>query len=490
MKPGSRSPQFNLGHWLSGTLPVFNGAREPRPVALTPSRLRWPLVSPILRLLYWSYRLLAWARSMAFRRFERGGLAVASAILVAMVMVPDTENNVAYQAFTLLLFTLCVSLCFLFFFPARFAATRSLPRFGTVGWPLQYTVSVQNLTSRRQAGLTLLENLADTQPSFREWLEVPLADERRLRSFRFSRGRRASSFKVARPLPAALPSLPPGGRAEVKIQVTPLRRGLLRLAGVTVARSDPLGLVRAFARVRLPQSVLVLPRRYSLPPIALPGAMKYQQGGIALASSVGQSEEFVSLRDYRHGDPLRHIHWRTWARAGRPVVKEFEDEFFVRHALVLDTFTEHPRNPAFEEAVSVAASFACTIQTQESLLYLLFVGPESYCFTTGRGLAQADQMLEILAMVRTCGNQPFENLEHLVLNHIRLVSGCICILLAWDERRREFIRKLQGAGLPLLVLVIVEAGEARKIRRTADDPERLYVLEADRVEQGLMNITA
>ena len=51
-------------------------------------------------------------------------------------------------------------------------------------------------------------------------------------------------------------------------------------------------------------------------------------------------------------------------------------------------------------AVSVAASFACTVLTQESLLDLLFVGPQSYCFTAGRGLAQADQMLEILAAVR------------------------------------------------------------------------------------------
>jgi len=86
--------------------------------------------------------------------------------------------------------------------------------------------------------------------------------------------------------------------------------------------------------------------------------------GVALASNVGQSEEFVSLRDYRRGDPLRHIHWRSWAKAGKPVVKEFEDEFFVRHALVLDTFIDDPHSELFEEAVSVAASFASTVLTQ------------------------------------------------------------------------------------------------------------------------------
>src|SRR5262249_47616439 len=149
-------------------------------------------------------------------------------------------------------------------------------------------------------------------------------------------------------------------------------------------------------------SLLVLPKRYIIPPIALPGAMKYQQGGVALASAVGQSEEFMALREYRRGDPLRHIHWKSWARAGRPVVKEFQDEFFVRHALILDTFTTSARAEVFEEAVAVAASFACSLRSQESLLDLMFVGPQAFCFTTGRGLAHTDQMLEILAAVRIC----------------------------------------------------------------------------------------
>ena len=72
---------------------------------------------------------------------------------------------------------------------------------------------------------------------------------------------------------------------------------------------------------------------------------------------------------------MRRIHWRSWAKLGRPVVKEFQDEFFVRHALVLDTFTDPDDVQIFEEAVSIAASFACSIDTQESLLDLLFVDP-------------------------------------------------------------------------------------------------------------------
>jgi uncharacterized protein (DUF58 family) len=265
-----------------------------------------------------------------------------------------------------------------------------------------------------------------------------------------------------------------------------LRRGIVRFAGVILARPDPFGLFRALSKTPLPQSVLVLPRRYPLPSIAFPGTLKYQEGGVALASSVGRSEEFVSLREYRRGDPLRHIHWRSWAKAGKPIVKEFEDEFFVRHALVLDTFTTHLHSEAFEEAVSVAASFACTLQTQESLLDLLFVGPQAYCFTTGRGLAHADQMLEILASVRPCGERPFRELEHLVLNHVRAVSGCVCVLLSWDEERRRFVDRLQALGIPVRVLVVTETGQAKAVETAVQSGRQpVHVLETGRIEEGL-----
>ncbi len=218
--------------------------------------------------------------------------------------------------------------------------------------------------------------------------------------------------------------------------------------------------------------------------------MRYQEGGVALATNVGRSDEFVALRDYRRGDPLRHIHWRSWAKTGKPIVKEFEDEFFVRHALVLDTFSGEPNSEVLEEAVSVAASFACTILTQESLLDLLFVGNESYCFTAGRSLAQADQMLEILASVKNCADKKFEALEHLVLNHVSGVSGCICVLQHWDDARRKFVEKLKELGVPMLVLVIVLPGEGISGAGDSllDETGAFHVLEVGKVEEGLRKL--
>jgi uncharacterized protein (DUF58 family) len=202
---------------------------------------------------------------------------------------------------------------------------------------------------------------------------------------------------------------------------------------------------------------------------------------------VGESEEFVALRDYRAGDPLRHVHWRSSARTGRLVVKEFEDEFFVRHALVLDTFAAFAQAAAFEDAVSLAASFACTVDTQESLLDLMFVGPQAVCFTTGRGVGHAEQALEILAGVQPCREKAFASLQALVLEHAAALSGCVCIFLEWDAARRELARRLTALGLPLLVLVVTDAENDRQIAGTpeADRPASFLVLETGKIEAGL-----
>lgn len=443
----------------------------------------------LYRPIYWSYRATSGVWYWAGRRFTLPGVTLVVAWMVAAAVGVDIENTVTYQSFALLLALLLFAFGCSFFFRAKFSAVRLLPRVGTAGQPLRYRVQLKNLTAKNQDGLTLLENLADPRPSFAGWLAFQLAEGRRVQPFRINQRRSRNPFRQAKLKTAEIPPMPPGGEAEAHLEILPLRRGILHLTGVTVARPDPLGLFRSFIRVSAPQTVLVLPRRYPLSSIALPGAVRYQKGGVALATHVGSSEEFVALRDYRHGDPLRHIHWRSWAKVGKPIVKEFEDEFYVRHALVLDTFDDEPNSEVLEEAVSVAASFACTILTQESLLDLLFVGNQSYCFTAGRGLAQADQMLEILASVRNCADQPFATLESLVLNHASAVSGCICVLQRWDGARQKLIEKLKALGVPLLVLIVVPAG-AKKLDAgpMRNEPENFHVLEIGKIEEALRQL--
>lgn len=441
----------------------------------------------MFRLSYFLYRVVSWGRYAIPRRFTPAGCLALAALTGSGAMSLDMDQTVAFQGFALILCLLVVAMAAAPFFRGKFRAQRSLPRFGTVGQLLSYPVVIQNRTRRRLGRLDLLENCADPRPGLAAFIETQRAQLR-------GRGLRLRlinsppiDHRQAVVKPAALPALPPRGKAEARVELLPLRRGPLRLNGVTVAQPDPLGWFRSFVRVPLPETILILPKRYPLPGFALPGTREYQPGGVALAAAIGESEEFLSLRDYRPGDPMRHIHWRSWARTGRPIVREFEDEFLVRHALILDTFARPGMNAAFEEAVSIAASFACTVNTQESLLDLLFVGLQAICFTTGRGLGQTEKTLEILASVQPCCTQPFQALHTVVIRHARKVCGCILILLDWDEPRRELVRQLRALGLPLLILVVAEAGPAEKLLRlpAAECPASFHVLVVGKIARGL-----
>ena len=397
------------------------------------------------------------------RKFTPAGKVVAVGMVVTAFLGAETNRTVAYQAFAFLAALLAVSALASRFQRPKFSLSRTLPRYGTAGEALDYTVTVENLQPRLQRSLRYVDDLTDPRPSLDVFATTPEPQEQGRnfvdRFFKFHRWlwliERNTRGSIEE---RVLPSLPPLGRSEARLQLRPIRRGALRIENGALACPDPFGLCRNLVKIPKADKLLILPKRYPLPDFNLPGSMRYQQGGVALASSVGESEEFASLREYRHGDPQRRIHWKSWAKVGRPIVKEFQAEFFVRHALILDTFSKHAHSETFEEAVSVASSLACAIDTQDCLLDLLFVGPKAYCFTAGRGVAHSEQMLEILASVETCPGKPFDDLDDLVVRHATEVSGCICVFIEWDEARRRLVDKLRGMSVPVMVLLVRENG--------------------------------
>ena len=81
-------------------------------------------------------------------------------------------------------------------------------------------------------------------------------------------------------------------------------------------------------------------------------------------------------------------------------------------------------------------------------------------------------------------------MEQLVLGHIGVVSGCICVLLAWDEERRKFVEKIKALDVPVLVLVVTPPGQGKLLEPgpMRDAPDRLQALEVGRIEQGLAKL--
>ena len=429
------------------------------------------------RLAYRQFLLASRTQYTLARRLTPAGKLAAAALVGAMIFGPNTRLTVSYQVFTLALAMLTLAAILSVRGPRGLQARRRLPRFGTVGEPLTYQVLVRNPGAKTRAGLSLLEDLEDPRPDFATFVAAHEPDEARRNWFdrKVAYHRWAWLLEQNRRLDVAehaVPTIPGRATVQVRVTATPRRRGRARFRGLSLARPDPLGLVRALHPHELPDALVILPRRYPLPPLSLPGTRRYQPGGITLASSVGDSEEFLSLRDYRPGDPLKRIHWRSWARAGKPIVREHQDEFFVRHGLVLDTFVD-ASTPVFEEAVSVASSFAASVQTQDSLLDLMFVGTKTYVFTAGRGVGHVDGMLEVLAEVRPCRDRDFGALHRLLVERHSLLSGLVCVFVGWDDVRRALVDHLRALGVPSLVLVVGEDAaldaelEAAGVRRLA-----------------------
>jgi uncharacterized protein (DUF58 family) len=417
----------------------------------------------IRRALFHNFRLVYTLDRWLRQRFTKAGFLVLMGLVCAIIFGVDTQQSLAYQLGALLSSVLLIAIVHSWFIRLGFKAVRELPRFATVGENFYYRLKVYNHTAHSQAGISIVESIAQIPPSYstflhakeplrhtRNWFDNYIGYPRWMWLMYYNRG--ANTFEQAAPV------LPLGNihATEVEMHLLPLRRGYVHLRGLNFICPDPFGICNRIYHYKLPEEILVLPKRYSVPPLNILGRRKYQRGGVQLAMAVGDSQEFVSLRDYRAGDPLRNIHWKSFAKSGKPVVKEYQDEFFIRHALLLDTFTPTSVGEQFEAAVSIAASLACAPRHQDALLDLLFVGNEAYCFTSGRGLSSEANLLEVLACVEPNSNVPFSSLQMLLAQHSSLLSACIGIFLNWDEERAQLLKTLEMAGVAVLILLVCE----------------------------------
>jgi len=447
----------------------------------------------VRRLIYVALRRVAAIDHRLRERLTFAGWLALGAAGAAAAAGLDTNLTVTYRAFAFLGSLLALAWLATLAWRPRAEASRELPRYATAGEPFRYRVTVVNRGARALSGAEVAEQFRDPRPDFEDWKRAREPGEERRnwfdRNVGYFRWRWLIERRVPRDAaPAALGALAPGERASLGLAFTPRRRGRIELAGLTLARPDPLGLVKGLARVALPARVVALPKRYRLPEIALPGRRKFQPGGVSLAASVGDSEEFLSLRDYRPGDPLQRVHWKSFARAGRPVVKEYQDEFFERHALVLDTGSARGEHAAFEEAVALAASFVYTLDTHDCLLDLLFVGGAAYpadpsvrSFTAGRGQMHAQHMLEVLAGIGASPPGEFGALARAVLARRGTLSSVIAVLLAWDEPRARLTAALRAEGFELRILLVCAEAEAPQPL-----PAGVLHLVPGAIERGLM----
>ncbi len=151
-----------------------------------------------------------------------------------------------------------------------------------------------------------------------------------------------------------------------------VRRGQYTLNGYRLATKFPFALFRKSRDVDAPLDILVYPARVPVPRPPPRAATR----GDAVADRLGRRGEFFGLRENRVGDDRRDVHWKSSARSGRLLVREYEDELARRVVIGVDNALPAPVREALEDsaltpaheaqvsaverAISIAASLSST----------------------------------------------------------------------------------------------------------------------------------
>jgi len=152
-----------------------------------------------------------------------------------------------------------------------------------------------------------------------------------------------------------VPLLRPGHAVSQPLQIPALRRGIVIVGPATTVRTDPLGLLRRERAFEDVHELYVHPRTTSVPSTSA-GLIRDLEGN-PTRRLVDADMSFHAIREYAPGDSRRQIHWKSTAKTGQLMVRQYEESRRSRMAVVLSAAEAEFADPdEFELAVSCAAS--------------------------------------------------------------------------------------------------------------------------------------
>lgn len=153
----------------------------------------------------------------------------------------------------------------------------------------------------------------------------------------------------------AVPGLARGAQSEQIFAIPSARRGLVPVGPARAVRADPIGLVRREVVWGEPLDLVVHPRTIAIPSMST-GLIRDLEGN-PTRDLATNDVSFHALREYVPGDERRYIHWRSTARTGRYMVRQFEETRRSHLVIALSlSSSDYTSEDEFELAVSVAGS--------------------------------------------------------------------------------------------------------------------------------------
>jgi uncharacterized protein (DUF58 family) len=284
-----------------------------------------------------------------------------------------------------------------------------------------------------------------------------------------------------------------GRDAKMPLTLSTLRRGIFPLPAVHAVSTFPFHLMRFGGARTEPGRLVVLPNYHSLEEVEIPVSHRYQPGGVTITKGVGHSPEFVGNREYVPGEPARRIDSKGWARTGKPVVKEYHEEYLCRVALVLDTHLPHRRAghaqgmARLEAAVSLMAAIAEQLNFHEHVVDLFAAGPDLYVFRTLGGTTRFESVLEILAGVDACRRNPFEQISPLLVEELETISTAVCVFVDWDSTRAQFVQRVLESGCTFKGILIRNQEEEPFGPVEMEGPAEWRRVTVEEITQGHVN---
>ncbi|MDD5644120.1 MAG: DUF58 domain-containing protein [bacterium] len=282
-------------------------------------------------------------------------------------------------------------------------------------------------------------------------------------------------------------SVPAGGKTFVICRMKASRRGVYEIKAHRVETAFPFGLWNKISELPVTFSIVVYPRFWPLSSVDIPAGRRYQPGGFVMSSNIGDSMEYIGDREYVEGDLIRNIHWNAWARLGKPVVKEFMEEYFCRIALVLDTFVGSGKNSGekkecFEAAVSVTASIADVLARKEYIVDIFAHGSELYYLRAGRSFAYFENILDLLSCVDCSAGNNIANLAGMLEDDLPAITTFLIVLLGWDREKERFCRHIIESGCALKRVIISDGNCEFDPNTSSDEMGEAIILKKDDVK--------
>jgi uncharacterized protein (DUF58 family) len=210
-------------------------------------------------------------------------------------------------------------------------------------------------------------------------------------------------YALGAPPRFVLDRLPGGRRGAVAYTLRSELRGRYAIGPLRLRLTDAFGMCEVTRAFSATDSLVVLPRTWPLAPVHA-GGMWGSKGESLARRAAAAGEDDVATREYRHGDDLRRVHWRSTARRGELMVRTDEQPRQMRATVLFDARDVGHRGegPAssFEWAVSAAASAAVHLAGQRYGIRIVFDG-RTVTWATPGSSPISEALLDELAVVTT-----------------------------------------------------------------------------------------